>query len=68
MIKALNLLSENPRHPGLNSHPFDSLDAVFGERIWESYVENNTPSAWRIWWYYGPEDGQIMVVHLAQHP
>lgn len=68
VLKTFNLLSENPRHPGLNSHPFEDLDEVFGERIWESYIENKTPSAWRAWWFYGPEDGQISVVKIAQHP
>ena len=68
VMKTYNFLSENPLHPGLNSHPFEDLDQVFGERIWESYIENQTPSAWRVWWFYGPEDGQISIVKIARHP
>jgi hypothetical protein len=67
VIKCLALLAENPRHSGLNTHRYSSLDEAFGERIWESYVENNTPSAWRIWWFYGAEGGQITVVDLGPH-
>jgi hypothetical protein len=34
----------------------------------ESYIENRTPSAWRIWWYFGPKDGQLTVVMIGPHP
>ncbi len=36
--------------------------------LWESYVENKTPSAWRVWWIYGPADGQITIVTIGPHP
>jgi hypothetical protein len=52
----------------LNSHRYRSLDSVFGETVWESYVENHAPSAWRIWWLYGPDDDMITVVDLGPHP
>jgi len=66
--KALAQLEVDPRHPGLRSHTFYTLHGPLGEAIWESYVENQTPAAWRIWWYYGPEQGVITVVALGQHP
>ncbi len=65
--KCLARLAQNPRHPGLNSHSFSSLDAVFGAPVWESYVENNVPGAWRVWWVYGPERGEITVVLIGKH-
>jgi hypothetical protein len=65
---ALARLESNPRHPGLNSHPFHTLFGPLGEPISESYVENQTPAAWRIWWYYGPNQGEITVVALGEHP
>ncbi len=68
VIKALALLGEDPAYPSLHSHRFESLDQVFGEKIWESYVENKAPSAWRMWWFYGPEQGDITVVLIAAHP
>ena len=36
--------------------------------VWESYVEQDTPAAWRVWWYYGPAKGEITVVDLGPHP
>jgi hypothetical protein len=66
--KALAQLEADPRYPGLNSHPFHTLHGPLGEAIWESYVENQTPSAWRIWWYYGPEQSQITIVAMGEHP
>jgi len=68
VVKALYHLSQDPGHRGLQSHRYESLDDVFGEKILESYVENATPSAWRLWWFYGPEDDAITVVDLGPHP
>ena len=64
----LGRLEQDPRYKGLNSHQFEAFDDIFGEKIWESYVENRTPAAWRVWWFYGPDQGQISVVKIAQHP
>ena len=67
--KALRLLEQaGPRHPGLHSHDYQSVPGPDGATLWESYVENKTPSAWRIWWIYGPRDGQITVVTIGPHP
>lgn len=66
--KALGHLELNPRHPGLNSHEYDSLHGPSGESVFELYVENKTPSAWRIWWWYGPERGQITILSIGPHP
>ena len=38
--KALKLLSDNPRHPGLRTHDIDELTERYGERVWQSYLEN----------------------------
>jgi hypothetical protein len=67
--KAFRLLEEaGPRHPGLHSHDYQSIPGPSGATLWESYVENKTPSAWRIWWTYGPDDGQITIVTIGPHP
>jgi hypothetical protein len=65
--KALGLLENNPRHPGLATHEFTSLSGPAGEKVFEAYIENQTPSAWRIFWYYGPEPGMIRVLNIAAH-
>jgi hypothetical protein len=54
--KALAHLQENPRYPGLSSHQYESFPGFEDEKVWDSYVENNTPSAWRIYWKYGPDE------------
>ena len=66
--KAMYLLSQNPRHPGLQSHEIPSLTARYETKVWESYLENNTPAAGRIFWVYGPDQGDITIVGLEPHP
>lgn len=61
-------IEQNPKHPGLNSHKYIDLKGPNGEEVWESYVENNTPSAWRIFWHYGPNQAIITVVAITPHP
>lgn len=68
VAKTLRLLAENPHHPSLNSHRYQVLDKELGEAVWESYVENRTPSAWRVWWFFGPGDDTITVLRLGPHP
>ncbi len=61
-------LNQNPRHPGLSSHRYEQFDRVYGQPVWESYVENANPSAWRVWWAYGPSQGEITVLMIGPHP
>ena len=66
--KALVLLANDPRHPGLNSHEISSLTARYGQKVWESYLENKTPAAGRIFWTYGPGQGDITIIAIEPHP
>ena len=66
--KALDNLKENPRHPSLNTHPFDSMVGPAGAKVWEAYAENNTPRAYRIFFSYGPEKRMISVISILPHP
>lgn len=67
--KAIRQLREGgPAYPGLNSHRYHSLKGPNGEDVWESYVENRTPGAWRIWWVYGPHPDTITIVTVGPHP
>lgn len=66
--KALALLESDPRHPGLNSHRYAHYDSLYGERIWESYVENRTPGAYRVFWHYGPDPNEITIVAITPYP
>ena len=66
--KALGYLETNPKHPGLNTHEFNSLTKLYGFKIYEAYAENNTPAAYRIFWYYGPSKKQITIIAITPHP
>ena len=66
--KALQFLSHNPRHPGLQTHEFTTLKGPKGEKVFEAYAEQATPAAYRIFWYYGPKENQITIVAITPHP
>jgi hypothetical protein len=65
---ALARLQADPRYPSLRSHKYSSLKGSDDEDVWDSYVENNTPSAWRIFWHYGPGANVITVISITPHP
>lgn len=73
--KTLALLETNLRHPSLNTHKFRSLQGPGGEEVFEAYVQNQTPGAYRVFFYYGPdriEAGRriavLTVVAITPHP
>ncbi|MBI4368847.1 MAG: hypothetical protein HY547_01310 [Elusimicrobia bacterium] len=66
--KTLGLMEMNLRHPGLNTHKFESLEGPNGEEIFEAYAQQHTPAAYRIFWRYGPVKGQITIVAITPHP
>lgn len=66
--KALRYLSINPRHPSLETHEILSLSIKFGCKVSEAYAENLTPGAYRIFWIYGPNKGQISILYITPHP
>ena len=65
--KSLGHLSNNPQHPGLNSHPMASFEAVYKIKVFSSYVQNSTPQAHRILWAYGPKPRQITILAVIPH-
>jgi hypothetical protein len=68
VTKTIQFLSSNPRHQGLNTHQFTSLSGPKGEKIFEAYVEQSTPAAYRIFWFYGPDKNQITITAITPHP
>ena len=68
LVKCFGHLERDPRHSGLNSHEISELTQKYGERIWQSYLENNTPAAGRVFWVYGPGKMQITIVGIEPHP
>ncbi len=65
---AIAKLVHDPKFKGLNSHKYDSLNDRYGKEVWESYVQNNTPGAWRIFWFYGPGKDEVTLVLATPHP
>lgn len=54
--KALGMLQADPTYPGLHSHLYQHFPGLEKGKVWDSYVENRTPGAWRIYWMYGPNE------------
>lgn len=68
LIKSLYHLSKNPKHSGLCTHEIKPLTQKMGIKIWQSYLENKTPAAGRIFWAYGPNKNQITILGIEPHP
>ena len=70
IVKSLNFLAQNPRHPGLHTHEFSSIENPFDskQKVFEAYAQNKTPGAYRIFWCYGPGSGEITILAITPHP
>lgn len=73
--KTLALLETNPRHPSLQTHKFRSFSGPNGEDVFEAYVQNQTPGAYRVFFHYGPDrlEGKrripvLTIVAITPHP
>jgi hypothetical protein len=73
--KTLGLLETNLRHPSLNTHVYRSLHGPNGEDVFEAYVQNRTPDAFRIFFYYGPDlvagkkrTRVLTIIAITAHP
>lgn len=68
--KCVQLLSVNPRHPGLATHEYHSLTHPYDkkQKVFEAYAQNRTPGAYRVFWCYGPDKGQITLIAITAHP
>lgn len=68
--KCARFLLEDPRHPGLQTHEYDSIPHPYtkGGKVFEAYVQNRTPGAYRLFWCYGPEKGDITILAITPHP
>lgn len=68
--KCIRLLLANPKHPGLRTHAYASIQNPFDptKKVFEAYVQNRTPGAYRLFWCYGPASGQITILAITPHP
>ena len=65
--KVSRFLSRNPRHRGLDSHEIDVLSRRYGEKVWQSYLENDIPAAGRMFWVYGPGTAETTMIRVEPH-
>jgi hypothetical protein len=70
VAKAVAQLANNPRHSSLNTHEYASLAHPFDPKgkVFEAYAQNSTPGAYRIFWCYGPEKGEMTILAITPHP
>ncbi len=68
LVKTLGHLAADPRHNSLASHEIEDLSRKHGTKIFQSYLENNTPGAGRLFWAYGPEKADITILAIEPHP
>jgi hypothetical protein len=69
VVACMIKLQHDPAYPGLNSHHYDALDNRYHAKVWESYVQNDTPGAFRIFWHYTKgQRNHITLVALTPHP
>ncbi len=70
ILKCVELLQANPRHPGLNTHEYESIENPYDPdtKVFEAYVQNRTPGAYRVFWCYGPKQGEITIIAITPHP
>lgn len=68
--KAIRLLQEDPHHPGLQTHEFSAITNPLDPKgkVFEAYAQNRTPGAYRIFWCYGPDKGEITILAITPHP
>lgn len=70
VAKTINFLSQNPKHPGLQTHPYSSMEHPYvrKEKVFEAYAQNDTSGAYRVFWCYGPGQGEITIIAITPHP
>ncbi len=65
---ALKKLSDDPFYPSLQTHEIPPLSKRYGVKVWQSYLENKTSGARRMYWVYGPNQQEITIIGLEPHP
>ena len=70
VAKTISLLCTNPRHPGLKTHEYDSIENPYDrhKKVFEAYVQNQTPGAYRVFWCYGPDARDLTIIAITPHP
>lgn len=65
--KAIRMMREaGPTYPSFCTHQMQHLKGPGDVPIWNSYVENKTPQAWRMYWVRR-DDGAVQIVSIGPH-
>lgn len=65
--RVLGFMETNLRHPSLNTHKFREISCKLGD-VFETYAQNNTPGAYRVFWAYGPAKRELYIIDITPHP
>ena len=68
--KTVLLLAQNPRHPGLQTHAYQTIENPFdpNAKVFEAYAQHRTPGAYRVFWCYGRGKEEITILAITPHP
>jgi hypothetical protein len=68
--KTIDLLRSNPKHPGLQTHEYTSIENPYDkkQKVFEACAQNRTPGAYRVFWCYGPGKKEITIIAITPHP
>ena len=74
--KTLGYLETNLRAKSLQTHKHESLSIRYKREIYEAYVQQNTPGAYRVFWHYGDDEIDkkgnripvVTVIAIIPHP
>jgi hypothetical protein len=74
--KTLGYLETNLRAKCLQTHKYESLTKRYGKEVFEAYIQQDTPAAYRVFWYYGPDETDkkgkripiVTIVAITPHP
>ncbi|MDD4858984.1 MAG: hypothetical protein PHR56_02110 [Dehalococcoidales bacterium] len=74
--KTLGYLETNLRAISLQTHKYESLTSRYKREVFEAYVQQNTPGAYRVFWHYGDDETDnkgkripiITIIAIVPHP
>jgi hypothetical protein len=74
--KTLSYLETNLRAKSLQTHKHESLSLRYKREIFEAYIQQDTPGAYRVFWHYGEDEMNkkgnrvpvITVMAIISHP
>jgi len=74
--KTLGYLETNLTSKSLQTHEFKSLTRRYGKKVFEAYIQQDTPGAYRVFWNFGPDEKDskgkrvpiISIVAITPHP